>query len=380
MPPPRRYSTELRTEQTAVAQRLILASAGRLFIEKGYLGTTLAAVAAAAGVSVQTVYNVVGGKPALLKAVYDVTLAGDDEPVPIGDRPNFRAMQEATDGREMLARYAGIGRQLSERVLPLVTKLLAQAASGDPDLQAFADTIEGERATGTTMMAGAISERFGLRDGLTVQDAADILWTLTSPDLADRLVNRRGWGWDKTEAWLGSVMADALLGPSPMKGSPPTGFQRWLHRRWGILRVVVPVTSTLALVLGGWILFDHQPAGPWRADQRSRHRQQLLQFSRHGQVRRRYDRSLRESGEAGGRCDDGGTVVGRRFDDGRDCGGNLRGGCSVTAWRRRSFSRFRGTSFPACRACPGESAAFSARDYGLGSGHSRTPRRRNCGA
>jgi hypothetical protein len=160
---------------------------------------------------VQTVYNVVGGKPALLKAVYDVTLAGDDEPVPIGDRPNYRAMQLATDGREMLARYAGIGRELFERVLPLVTKLLAQAASGDPDLQAFADTIEGERATGTTMMAGAISERFGLRDGLTVQDAADILWTLTSPDLADRLVNRRGWGWDKTEAWLGSVMADALL-------------------------------------------------------------------------------------------------------------------------------------------------------------------------
>jgi len=61
-------------------------------------------------------------------------------------------------------------------------------------------------------MAGAISERFGLRDGLSVQDAADILWTLTSPDLSDRLVNRRGWGWDKTEAWIGGTMADALLG------------------------------------------------------------------------------------------------------------------------------------------------------------------------
>jgi hypothetical protein len=134
--------------------------------------------------------------------------------VPIGDRSNYRAMQRATDGREMLARYAGIGRQMSERVLPLLTKLLAQAASGDPDLQAFADTIEGERATGTTMMAGAISERFGLRDGLSVQDAADILWALTSPDLSDRLVNRRGWSWDKTETWIGSVMADALLGPA----------------------------------------------------------------------------------------------------------------------------------------------------------------------
>jgi AcrR family transcriptional regulator len=211
MAPARRYSTELRSEQTAVARRLILAPAGRLFIEKGYLGTTLASVAAQAGVSVQTVYNVIGGKSAVLKAVYDVTLAGDDEPVAMGDRPAFRAMVQSASGREMLGRYAALGRQLSERALPMITTLLAQAATGDPDLRAFADTIESERAAGTAAVAQAISERFGLRDGLTVQDAADILWVLTAPDLTDRLVNRRGWSWDKTELWIGCAMADALL-------------------------------------------------------------------------------------------------------------------------------------------------------------------------
>ena len=183
MTPARRYSTELRSEQTAVARRLVLASAGRLFVEKGYLATTLAAVAAQAGVSVQTVYNVIGGKSAVLKAVYDVTLAGDDEPVAMGDRPAFRAMMQASSGREMLERYAELGRQMSERVLPLVTTLLAQAATGDPDLQAFAETIEGERAAGAAAEARLVSERFGLRDGLGVQDAADILWVLTAPDL-----------------------------------------------------------------------------------------------------------------------------------------------------------------------------------------------------
>ena len=144
MPPARRYSTELRSEQTALARRSILAAAGRLFVEKGYLGTTLATVAAQAGVSVQTVYNVIGGKPAVLKAVYDATLAGDDEPIAMGDRPAFRAMAQASNGREMLERYAELGRQLSQRVLPLVTTVLAQAATGDPDLRAFADTIEGD--------------------------------------------------------------------------------------------------------------------------------------------------------------------------------------------------------------------------------------------
>jgi len=128
--PGRRYSTELRAEQTAVGKRLILVSAVRLSIEKGYLGTTLAAIAAAAGVSVQTVYNVVGGKPALLKAVYGVTIAGDDEPVAIGDRPNFRAMQQATDGREMLARYAGIARQMSERTWPARSASASGCAMG----------------------------------------------------------------------------------------------------------------------------------------------------------------------------------------------------------------------------------------------------------
>ncbi len=211
---PRRYSTVLRAEQTALTRRRILDAAGRLFVERGYLGTTLGAVARAAGVSVQTVYNVVGGKAALLKAVYDVTLAGDDEPVPMARRPAFRAVGDAPTARACLVAYAHLGRELSERLLPLVTVLLAQAAAGDADLTAFVATIEGERAIGTGHVAAHVAERFGLRDGLDVDGAADVLWALTAPDLADRLVVRRGWGWDRFEGWLGTAMGDALLGPA----------------------------------------------------------------------------------------------------------------------------------------------------------------------
>ena len=209
----RRYSTVLRAEQTALTRRRVLAAASGLFLERGYLGTTLSAVAEAAGVSVQTVYNVVGGKAVLLKAVYDVTLAGDDEPVPLRERPEFRAVAEATTGRECLAGYSAVGRTLSERLFPLVNVLLTQAAAGDTDLAAFVATIEGERATGTRNVATFVAERFGLRAGLDVDAAADVLWALTSPDLTDRLVVRRGWGWDRFEQWLGTTMADALLGP-----------------------------------------------------------------------------------------------------------------------------------------------------------------------
>jgi AcrR family transcriptional regulator len=209
----RQYSTALRAEQTALTRGRILQAAGALFAESGYLGTTLAGIAAAAGVSVQTVYNVVGGKPAVLKAVYDVTLAGDDDPIPMIERPVFRALMAATDARSCLAHYAEMARMIGERTLPLVTMLLAQAATGDGDLRAFADTIESERTIGTSNTARHVAERFGLRPGLETDGAADVLWALTAPDLTDRLVNRRNWGWDRFQHWLGTTMADALVGP-----------------------------------------------------------------------------------------------------------------------------------------------------------------------
>lgn len=208
----RRYSAALRTEQTAFTRRRILDIAGQLFVEQGYLGTTLAGIAKAAGVSVQTVYNVVGSKSDLLKAVYDVTLAGDDEPVPMVQRPLFRAMIEAPTGRECLSQYAAIARLLSERIQPLVSMVLAQAATGDPELQTFAGTIESERTTGTANVTRHLEQHFGLRDGLDAQAAADVLWTLTAPDIARRLVSVRGWTWDRYQTWLAATLTDALLG------------------------------------------------------------------------------------------------------------------------------------------------------------------------
>jgi hypothetical protein len=101
---------------------------------------------------------------------------------------------------------------LSERLFPLITVVLAQA--GDADLATFVATIEGERATGTRNVATHLAHRFGLRDGLDVDAAADVLWALTAPDLADRLVVRRGWGWDRFEVWLATAMADSVLGTS----------------------------------------------------------------------------------------------------------------------------------------------------------------------
>ncbi|MFI5709311.1 TetR/AcrR family transcriptional regulator [Kribbella sp. NPDC051620] len=208
----RRYSSALRSEQTELARRRILTAAGALFLDRGYLGTTLAAIATEAGVSVQTVYNVIGGKPAVLKAVYDVQLAGDDEPIPMVDRPIYQAIAKAPDARQCLALYASLARGIAERTTPLIRMARAQAATGDRDLAEYLETLDGELDFGARYMAGHLAGKYGLREGLDTGTAADILWSLNGSDLAHRLVNERGWGWDRYEQWMAATLADLLVG------------------------------------------------------------------------------------------------------------------------------------------------------------------------
>ena len=208
---PRRYSSRLRSEQTDLGRRRILDAAGVLFSEHGYLGTTMAQIAAMAGVSTQSVYNMAGGKAELLKAAYDTAVAGDDEPVPIAQRPLIQAMITAPESREALALYARLAREIAQRSHRLVTVVLTQAATGDAALAEFAAQIEAQRATGTAATSRHLASRFGLRPGLSEQAAADILWTLTAPDIVQRLVIQRNWPWDTYEHWLADTMASSLL-------------------------------------------------------------------------------------------------------------------------------------------------------------------------
>jgi AcrR family transcriptional regulator len=201
-----------RTEQVRATRQRVLAAARDLFLRRGYVGTTIGAIANRAAVSPQTVYNVIGNKAAVLKAVYDVALAGDDDPIPMIDRPIARALLAADDPHECLRLYARMGREIVERAGQLIAVVFVQGAGRDPDVRAFADKIEGERSIGTAGIARHVATRFGLRDGLTVEEASDVLWALTAPELVDRFLRRRGWTLDRYESWLARTMAETLLG------------------------------------------------------------------------------------------------------------------------------------------------------------------------
>src|SRR5689334_3287323 len=101
-PEPRRYDNSTRAEQARLTRRRITDAAYRLLIDNGYAATTIKAVAAAAGVSIDTVYKAFGSKGNLIKGVYDVVLAGDDEPIPVMERPVWRAFVVETAPAEKL--------------------------------------------------------------------------------------------------------------------------------------------------------------------------------------------------------------------------------------------------------------------------------------
>jgi AcrR family transcriptional regulator len=183
----------------------VLDAAGRCFTDAGWAATTMKDVARTAGVSVETVYAQ-GSKAALLLAVVDRTLAGDDEPVALQDRPEVRAVLDETDPR---ARFARLGAVLAAWLGPAlpVLKAFRDAAATDPSLAAAYTEYERRRLADVSGLVDGLT----LRPGLTTGRAADVVWTLLSTDVATLLVDVRGWTVEDVADWLVDSLERLLL-------------------------------------------------------------------------------------------------------------------------------------------------------------------------
>ena len=160
--------------------------------------------------SPQTIYNSIGGgKAAVIKALYDLRLAGDDEQLPMAERPDVGGSRTSRTRRRPCA-YITTGRVLYTRVGRLLGILLVDGPGTDAHLKTFVDTIENERRIGNTAIVTHVAGPFGLRPGLTPEHAVDIMWAATSFELADRLIRRCSWSLDAYEQWLGDVVVTSL--------------------------------------------------------------------------------------------------------------------------------------------------------------------------
>jgi AcrR family transcriptional regulator len=214
MPSPvkRAYDASRRQAQARETQRHIADAARELFVERGWVTTSIRDVAERAGVSVQTIYNAFeGGKAAIFGRVMDIVVVGDDEPVAMAERPEYREMFQTEDPGEMLRSGVGLTVALFRRMEPLMPTIRA-AVSADPTVADDWRANYGQ-ARYDWMAAGMarLAELDALRPGVDVTRAADIMWTVVSVETYEALVIARGWTPDEYEAWVLDMLRASLL-------------------------------------------------------------------------------------------------------------------------------------------------------------------------
>lgn len=204
------YDSSRRKAQARQTRRAIVDAARELFLELGYAGTTITAVARSAGVSAETVYKAFRNKPGLVKAVFDVAIVGDDEPIPMLQRDQVARMRAEPDPRKKLLMYGEHLAEAGPRAGPLQL-LIRSAAASDPEASTVWQQMLDERLTGMTAFARHMHEGGHLRDDVSFEEARDVLWTYNSIELYDLLVVQRGWDPQRYGRWIAQGMIAALL-------------------------------------------------------------------------------------------------------------------------------------------------------------------------
>jgi AcrR family transcriptional regulator len=204
----RRYDSARRQGAAQQRRDAVVDAAGRLFARTGFAGTTIATIAEAAGVSVETVYKAFGNKVALVRAIRDKALAGEG-PVH-AERRSDRMQASENDPRQIIRRWGVLAMEVAPRVAPVLL-LVRQAAATDPELAGLQAEMDAARLTRMTHNARTLLKCGQLRKGLTLGAATDVLWTYSSPELYELLVIRRGWSIERYGRFIAEAMIAALL-------------------------------------------------------------------------------------------------------------------------------------------------------------------------
>jgi AcrR family transcriptional regulator len=209
----RQYDGTGRRERARQRRRDVVIAAQELFENDGFQATTITAVAQRAGVSAESIYKGFGTKAALAKAVFDFVIAGDDEPIPMAERPEVRAVQAEPDVRQKIRLYTASFPERQRRSAK-VQILIRDGRNSDETLRETWQMLLDERLTGMSMVGRHLLETGGLRPGITLDEVTDVLWTYTAVEFYELLVLLRGWTPEKYAAFVANGMIAALC-PQP---------------------------------------------------------------------------------------------------------------------------------------------------------------------
>ncbi len=205
----RAYDGSRRREQARARRLAVVQAARELFEVGGFRQTTIAAIAKRAGVSSESIYKTFGTKAALAKAVFDLELAGDDEPVPIAERPAIQAIRDEPDVRGKITMFAeGLAQRHARSAA--VQILIRDGRHVDDSLTPVWAALQREGLTGMTALGRHLLDTGQLRAGLTIEQVRDILWNYLAIDAYERLVLIQGWSQQRYSNWLAHTMVSAL--------------------------------------------------------------------------------------------------------------------------------------------------------------------------
>ncbi len=209
-PTKRPYHSTRRQAQAGETRRQILEAARRLFAERGYSGATIEAIAQEAGVAAETIFAIFGNKRTILANLISLSVAGDDQPIPLLQRPGPQNVLQERDPRRQLQLFAQDISTILQRVAPMF-EIMRMAAKTEPDIAELLKNLLEERLQNLAAFVQRLSAHTALRPGLDDAQAAEIVWTIASPEVFILLTTDRGWSRERYAAWLGDALARLLL-------------------------------------------------------------------------------------------------------------------------------------------------------------------------
>jgi AcrR family transcriptional regulator len=206
----RPYRSALRDQSAQVTRQRVRAAAAELFVEQGFVATTMKQVADRAGVAERTVYTAFPTKAQLFLEVVGVATVGDDRPVPVAEREEVRAALAEPDGRRALELVVDYSVAIHERAADLI--MAGELSSGaDPDMRRFSEEGAAAMASDVGLFARALAERGTLVPGVDAGRAPDVLFTLLSPHVHHLLRRLRGWTLEQYRDWVLETLVTQLL-------------------------------------------------------------------------------------------------------------------------------------------------------------------------
>ena len=206
----RKYNSTLRRQQAGETRTRILDSAQKLFEEHGFVATTMEAIAVDAGVATDTVYANFGSKTGLLRSLIGVRVAGDESPVRFMDRPGPQSVRTQPTQRAQLHAFAADIASTLERARP-VDDIIRGAGAVDPEVAAMRGQMQLVRLARLRELVDWLAEKGAFRGRIDCAEAADVVWTLASPEVNGLLRRDRGWSQDRYVAWLADALTRILL-------------------------------------------------------------------------------------------------------------------------------------------------------------------------